>query len=436
MKNIEHLYLLIGTNPLSNYVVADYFLKNAVGLKTIHLIHSADDSENNIQGTGLFASHLKSVLKKNENKNAEDIQIIQIFLHEIRIKDAFSIHADLKNMLLQSKSNDLKNVHLDYSGGTKEMSLHAYETFKEIFGEAVTFSYFDSRRNRLKEDSDAHEPIASIFLGNQVEIGFEDLFELHGYRAIPEEEDSGGFSAEFFKDFLEIITNPDNFCKYLKWRKHFYDVYPDPGKVIPVHGKNKLSDLLPEDPEFSALLKKTLFLKILEDKPEYSLIEKRNGDYYLRTEVSNKQMDKLIETRKYITGKWFEQYVYSVLKENLFDKGIVSSIDLNILVQTASKKFEIDVALIKGYELCGISCTTDKTQSLCKSKGFEILHRTKQIAGDSSKAVLVTFMNETHTAETDADLSEILEDRILVFGMNDLFPQEEFCRKVADFLSF
>ncbi|WNY29250.1 hypothetical protein MmiEs2_14750 [Methanimicrococcus stummii] len=433
MKNIEHLHLLIGTNPLSNYVVADYFLKNADGLKTIHLIHSADDLENNIQGTRFFASHLKSVLEKNESEGAKNIQI---YLHEIRIKDAFSIHSDLKSVLLSLKNQNSKNIHLDYSGGTKEMSLHAYETFKEVFGEAATFSYFDSRRNRLKEDSDIHEPIVSVFLGDKIEIGFEDLFELHGYRAIPEDENSGGFSAEFFKDFLDVITNPDNFCKYLKWRKHFYDIYPDPGKVIPVHGKNKLSDLLPHDSEFSALLEKALFLKILEDKPEYSLIENRNGEHYLKTDVSNKQMSKLIETRKYITGKWFEQYVYSVLKKNLFDKNIISSIDLNVLVQTASKNFEIDVALIKGYELCGISCTTDKTQSLCKSKGFEILHRTKQIAGDSSKAILMTFMNAEHTAEMDADLSEILEDRILVLGMNDLFPQEEFCRKVADFLSF
>ncbi|MDL2260801.1 hypothetical protein LJC08_00940 [Methanimicrococcus sp. OttesenSCG-928-J09] len=436
MNPIEYLYLLIGTNPLSNYVVADYFLKNE-NLKEIHLIHSAEDLENGILSTELYASNLKSALEEKLPSGRN----IRFLLHEIHIRDAFSIRHDVRSLLSDFEKfhgQNIQNIHLNYSGGTKEMVLHTYETFKDVFQNRVTFSYFDSRRNHLKEDPITEEPDESVYLGDKVQINFNNLFKLHGYQILPSEENSGSaFSISFFKDFLEAISKPENFCEYLKWRKHFFNVYPEPKHIVPAEGFIRLEDLLPPEFIISEILKETLFLKIHNEMPEYSVLEEwegQNGEYYLRTEISNKQMSKLIETRKYITGHWFEQYVYLVLKENLFDTKIVSDIDLNILVQTAKKNFEIDVALIKGYELCGISCTTDKTQSLCKSKGFEILHRTKQIAGDNSKAILMTFMNENNTHELDVDLSDILEDRLLVLGLNDLFPKEKFCEKVTDFL--
>lgn len=427
MQALKHLYLLVGTEPLTNYVVADYFLKTQKDLETIHFIHSAEDALNNIQSTEPFAAQLKSVLGKKSER-------VRIFLHGIRIKDSFSIHTDIRQIL--SDSENLKNVHLDYSGGTKEMALHSYETFKDVFNGAVTFSYFDSRRNRLKEDTGIEEPVDSVFLGDKVEIHFDELFELHGYSTIPVEERSGSvFSVDFFKEFLDELQKPENFAGYLAWREHFFDVYPNPHKAVPAEGKATLGDLVPPDFSVSGILEKTVFLKIHAEMPEYSFLEERDGEYYLRTDISNKQTDKLIETRKYLVGRWFEQYIYLLLKENLLEKGLISDLNLNIMIQSAAKNFEIDVALIQGYELYGISCTTDRTQSLCKSKGFEILHRTKQIAGDNSKAILMTFMNEENTAETGGDLNDLLEDRLLVLGRDDLFPQEKFIQKITDFLT-
>jgi len=429
VKKIEHLYLLIGTNPLSNYVVADYFLENTADLKSIHFIHSSEDLANRIQSTEPYAFNLKSVLEKKGKS-------IPIFLHPIRIMDAFTIETDVKNLLNDPKNaNYLSKAHLDYSGGTKEMALYSYATFNEILKENVTFSYFDSRRNLLKKGPGREQnEIESVFLGDKVKIDFTDLFELHGYGKISKDEQSqSSFSLDFFKEFLEEIQNPDSFCAYLKWREHFFCVYPDPYKIIPADGKNMLNDLLPDIFEISSILKRTVFMKIHQEMPEHSLLEEQNGKYNLRTEISNKQMSKLIETRKYIVGHWFEQYAFLILQKYLAEEENIQ-MDLNVLVQTAAKNFEIDIALIKGYELCGISCTTDRTQSLCKSKGFEILHRTKQIAGKNSKSVLMTFMNEEDTKELDEDLSDILQDRILVLGLNDLF-KEKICQKINNFLS-
>ena len=442
MNSIEYLYLLIGTNPLSNYVVADYFLQNEPNLKEIHFIHSIEDLENNIQSTEFYALNLKTVLEKQSDS-------VQFVCRGISIKDASSIQFGLKKII--EPVSDLKNIHLDYSGGTKEMALYSHETFKEIFGSRVSFSYFDSRRNFLKYEQIVSEngidnknlSSAAVYLGDKVKINFEDLFLLHGYqreiekeqieRKLEKEERKDElFSADFFEEFLLLLQDQKNFCEYLRWRSFFLKTYERNQKNIPANGLQRLDELLPPEYSISQSLKEKLFLKIHSASPENSFIEERGGEWFLRTEISNKQSDKLVETRKYIVGKWFEQYVYMILKEELFKD--FSSIDLNLFIQTEKKNFEIDVAVIKGYELCGISCTTDKTQSLCKSKGFEILHRTKQIAGNNSKAILMTFMNEENTKELDIDLSDILDDRILVFGISDLFPKEEFCRKIKDFL--
>ena len=440
MQSVNCLYFLVGTNPMSSYVVADYFINHEKNIKEIHLIHSAEDSENNIQSSEPFALNLKSVLEKK-------FPDIEYYLHAIRIKNAFSIRNDVLSIL--SDSSFRENVHLDFSDGTKEMVLYSHETFKSVLGQNVTFSYFDSRRNRLKTntdsnektdadsnektDADSSENAESVSLRNKIQISFSDLFQLRGYEIVREK---GGsiFSVDFFKDFLNLIRTQENFYEYLKWKEHFIQIYPNSKKLIPNSMQTKFDDLLPLDIKIAENLKEDLFFKIYNFAPEYSFFEDRNGEFMLKTNPGNKQQDKLAETRKYISGYWFEQYAYMILKENLSDTGFVSGIDLNLLIQTSRKNFEMDVVLMKGYEFCGISCTTDTTQSLCKSKGFEILHRTKQIAGKNSKAILLTLMNENNTKEVDDDLSEILEDRILVLGLKDLFPTETFCEKVKGFL--
>jgi len=61
--NFENLVLLVGTNPLPNYVIADYFLKINQNLSKIWLIYA---KENELQGGTL--SHVES-LEKIISKN-------------------------------------------------------------------------------------------------------------------------------------------------------------------------------------------------------------------------------------------------------------------------------------------------------------------------------------------------------------------------------
>ena len=59
-EDFKHLILLIGINPLPNFVVAEYFLKQNPKIQKIWLVHS---EQNKLQaGTDTQAKYLEDVL--------------------------------------------------------------------------------------------------------------------------------------------------------------------------------------------------------------------------------------------------------------------------------------------------------------------------------------------------------------------------------------
>ncbi len=107
--------------------------------------------------------------------------------------------------------------------------------------------------------------------------------------------------------------------------------------------------------------------------------------------------------------------MYTIFK-NAF--GASYPIDKNWEIQKEAWEthFELDVIMLRGYQLIGVSCTTSANKSVCKSKGFEIIHRTSQIGGDEAKAIIVTGLcseqkdnlQEELTLETGSTSSNIL----------------------------
>ena len=92
---------------------------------------------------------------------------------------------------------------------------------------------------------------------------------------------------------------------------------------------------------------------------------------------------------------------------------------------------------MNGYQLTGISCTTDKKRSLCKSKGFEIILRSRQIGGDEAKAVLITRLSESNANELQDELildTGQTESNIMVLGNDDLKP-EILLEKISEFIN-
>jgi hypothetical protein len=140
--------------------------------------------ENNLQGGTLtYVENLERILSKNlKNKHKS----LEFPLEKIGLSDV-SHARTIKNEIMQSRITKIsknEQLHLNYTGGTKSMSVHIYWILKELFREKITgnisFSYLDARNFRLVDDD--KEQIIDGDLRKKVSLSFADLIELHGYQ--------------------------------------------------------------------------------------------------------------------------------------------------------------------------------------------------------------------------------------------------------------
>ena len=199
-QKFTHLVLLIGTNPLPNFVVADYFLQKNPNIKTIWLLHS---EANALQaGTDKQAKNLEGLLRKRwEGKHPS----LRFPLEKVSLSDvsrAATIREDLERKMLR-RWNTADEFHLNYTGGTKAMAIHAYLCLQERQKRGQRpFSYLDANNFRLVGDD---ADIIADNLREKVQIEFADLIRLHGFERIHQDSPPQFESAELEQTFNRFI---------------------------------------------------------------------------------------------------------------------------------------------------------------------------------------------------------------------------------------
>ncbi|MFN5387946.1 MAG: DUF1887 domain-containing protein, partial [Pseudanabaena sp.] len=124
---VDHLFLLIGENPLPNYVAA-HLLLNKGG--TLYLVHTVGTSEQ--------ARRLAEILK-NDLSGCRPPELVSLDDYE---SDGFQIRDRIER-----KAKPLEGrLGLNYTGGTKAMAVHAYQALLSINRANTVFSYLDPRR--------------------------------------------------------------------------------------------------------------------------------------------------------------------------------------------------------------------------------------------------------------------------------------------------
>ncbi len=127
MNTFTDLVLLIGTNPLPNYVVAEYFLKNNQELKNIWFVHSEEVARQ--IGTMTQAEQLEGVLKERHSDNGKlNFPLPKIALSNV--SNAKEVFYDTNEKLIK-KLPRYSSVHLNYTGGTKAMGTHVYRAIEQ-----------------------------------------------------------------------------------------------------------------------------------------------------------------------------------------------------------------------------------------------------------------------------------------------------------------
>lgn len=418
--HFNHLVLLIGTNPLPNFVVSKYFLNHVPTIQHLWLVHS--------EKTKKLADNISKVLREIGIPSEDLIRYVPLE----DVGSAIHITHDIKEKLIRKLDKD-SLVHFNYTGGTKAMAVHVYRALERAPGDRCTFSYLDSREYVLRGDDGTR---LSRDLRSSITLSLDHLIQLHGYEKEKKEEQDNPDWPEVITKFKSLIDQ-GKLDGYLKWAKEFLrSAYYRNGKFIKKKNQFIKHNEIDKDPHKF----KNFFFKNTQDQDTYELLKSipsqnsllnQDGSVWIPDEsVTNKAYQKRLKSVKdFLDGKWLEVYVGHILDEKLAAdemlKGRNIQLELNweIWSKSSSKPFEIDVIVLNGYQLCGVSVTTSKEEGTCKIKGFEVLHRVQQMGGEEAKAILITCLPQEKVGAVAQDLITISgssDEKLLVLGKDDL----------------
>ncbi len=445
----DHLFLLVGTNPLPNWVAAKLLLKPG---GRVHLFRT--------DGVRAQSSRLERVLKDREN--------IPVSVYQTVEADEQTILNDIKRQAELLSKTSAGKIGLNYTGGTKMMSVHANRAMREVIPrDRRVLSYLDAHSLAFKFDDYAkNEP--PINLHPYVRISIETLLALHDdYKKVDYEEEHKCASAA--EGLVEIHSNYRGkeawrgWCDSLKLGnkkvgKINVSTLSDDARRTIVSRLNNLS--FPTIDDFALKVENKLNGDVgnhnISSREARSYLARINAGYstlldrlqgnkddeqrplggdFLQEIVqkNDKQFKDSLDLARWLDSGWLEHYVLAQIQScanaNINSKGCA----INLVTETRSPKsrvegdqkgreFEADVIALRGYQLFYFSCYTGHEPSTAKQKLFEAVHRAAQLGGDEAKVALVCTADNPQAicAECEADWQMENINRIRVFGREHL----------------
>lgn len=431
---VDHLFLLVGENPLPNYVAAKLLIREK---GTVHLVHSTR--------TKPEYDKLVEVLK-DERIQTQPVSLAKSEADGSEIRKKISQALKPQGKKLQGR------IGLNYTGGTKAMAVHAYQAiqdFEPVSDESTVFSYLDSRSLQLFVDGDKPVPVG---LAVQPPPSLDTLLRLHNLSwdknnpPISQSQLSNA-AVEFAKEFMKA---------------------PDSGKESRISGGwNKwcrvaLQNAKYQEGEQKGFWKSEEELSVLPDL-NIEMATKDNGYFQIPDElrkilrvdlgastdtqikvscIREQLIDKSLGFQyvyHWLNGGWLEDYVLwqvqklSEEKPERLIREFKSSLHIKDPEFDWKKvdQFEFDVVFLRGYQLFAISCTTISDYKSCKQKLFEAQLRARQLGGDEARIALVCCY-DGRTEKLRKELSLVVgtqkeedksDKRIEVFGRSDLEPK-------------
>lgn len=398
----HHLIVLVGTNPLPNYVAARLLLNASNPQHKVWLVHSANTSE---------------IAKQLSTRLAKDSIVSELY----KVDESSPI--DIRRAILHIAKLAKGRLGLHYTGGTKAMSVHAYLALKEWADEVraprPVYSYLDARRMQMVIDAgnpdgtDAHVPVDLALPMTVTEIA-----ALHGreFQSLPHD------SPILPEQALALM---ENFLKSQGWSEWTRQTLRT---LDATSGKRNL--------------KKPAELKDIE-MPVNDFAGVRDAFHRLAPPVADTLSEwarissfplstKGIEAfAKWLDGGWLEDVVLQMLNGLQVECRLTTpGIGYNVksLSNPGKTMFEFDVAATRGHQLFAISCTTSADKDLCKSKLFEVYRRAKQLGGDAARIALVSFHSDA-PALVKAFADEWEPDKsVLVLGAKEFPDLQSYLR--------
>lgn len=394
---VDHLFLLMGGNALPNYVAARTLLKPNGKAYLVHTCFSE-----------LQALRIEQLLS-----DVPDLQPAML----INLQDK-QAEASVIRQGIQAVAQNLKGrVGLNYTGGTKVMSVYAHRAISDFYPDAV-FSYLDSNTLEMMIDN---ETASGLCFKVPLKLSFEQLFRLHGlewrsdrpplYKPI-----HAAAAAELARLFTreDMRKNWRNWCKRELWQrcKTPHDSWLDDQRLV------QLPDLSLQglQPAFQTLLEQHFGAA----DQQLSLKTAKNYGFH------QQRFQSLTQVCEWLSGIWLEHYVLQQVQQVAARCQIHES-RMSFRMQDPTDQnrrrykfeFESDVAFMRHYQLFMLSCTSTESRSLCKQKLIEANTRAQQLGGIEARVALVCARNDPDSLRKELEIAT-RNRKIAVFGQQDL----------------
>ncbi len=387
---VDNLLLLIGGNPLPNYVAAQLLARDCVTTKVI-LVCSKDT--------------------RDEAARRIDLQLRAEGFGSIAYCEVEEANPqNIRNQVTQAIRALSGSIGLHYTGGTKAMAVHAYLAVQIQAGGRAQYSYLDARKLELQvETGDALCTIPDVGRLLPQPLTIKTLLALHGLvkfkkemQATPLWPNTAGVLAELHADV----------AKSKAWREWCIGTLRDQAKKGNLKATNKLGEVLIEHIPDSAV--QETFLALYPDltpKTALTALAQIVG-------IKNSSDD----LAKWFDGEWLEHYVLHTLQP-LKTLGLFHELAMTIEPELEyNHTFEFDVAGMRGYQLFAFSVSTTSEKGLLKHKLLEAVVRAEQMGGSEARVALVCCANPDEVQKLEREIKTLFRQRQLtkVFGRDDL----------------
>lgn len=466
---VDHLFVLVGENPLPAYVAARALL-TANG--TLYPVYSAHTKKMFDALRSTLAACEFGIIDKQQHR------IVPVPLSaETRFPfgeyDSYQITQQVTAVVDGiTRADPASTIGLNYTGGTGPMGIHSYSALrdhplrKKHRSPAPVFSYLNPRALQMLIEQEAGRP---KYCTVDLQVKLDDLIQLHGLKQ--QERDGAQDGLPVWADGATLMAamtfttlkNWNAWCEgaFLQCKQSVHGVPQWKSEVdlaritlpftltaaVPKSMKTFLRrqcGLQWESEEDLARIARPLIRATTVPSDIQPFLKEHCGatDEALPLDalVKSGRFPSIQVGCKWLEGGWLESYVLAqvnALASELPPELIHSQRQSIVIVRHNDKaRFEFDVAFVIGYQLFAISCTTASKRSMCKSKLLEAYVRARQLGGGEARVALVCMLgdgsaksqgsgDEADTGEVEADgawelereLKLVLEDdRIAVFG--------------------
>jgi hypothetical protein len=419
----QHLFVLVGGNPLPNYVAVQLLLERG---GTLHLLTSA--------GTAAIGRRIAELAHRS---GCEFTAPPYDSLEDPGSRSAIVSFFEKQVKPLTG------SIGLHYTGGTKAMAVHAFQELRKRYPQAVC-TYLDARTLQMRHTEDP----GCIPVGMAVQPSAVDLVLLHNiplayfvvglddqlvplYQALAAAHATPA-GQQAYDDWCRVTLRRGN-GKLMEKRGHlpadgrlFYPTAPELAQVAEVM---RAIFGIPGDAFDPEQVRQRLKLQRVLAKATPGMEQQ-----ILEFQPSVVEVLPLDELIRYLDGTWVEHLTFDAFRK-VEPKYRPHDIAMSLKTkQTVNDPydFEFDVAAMRGYQLYAVSCTRSNERSTCKSKLFEAAIRATQIGGEEAKVGLVCCDKDPQVLERQ--LQSLWRERKEEIRVFRLSPLAELTEKFYDWL--